>query len=228
VDWSGVSLVSKVMQFNGDGNYITLPPINVNLAEGLTIEAWVWYDAFQHWSRIIDLGNGATSDNIVFANALTDTKLALSIYKGSSGHDFPSPSGVLEQGKWLHLAMTLDPAGNAVLYKNGDPVAASKVPFPNNINRTKNYIGKSNWSCDKDFKGKMAEVRFWNRVRTRAEIQADQSKRLTGKEPSLVGYWPLNEVRLEGSEIKVADFTGNFPGTVTGTFLVQDRAFPLT
>jgi Pentaxin family/Concanavalin A-like lectin/glucanases superfamily len=228
VDWSGVSLVSKVMQFNGDGNYITLSPINVNLAEGLTIEAWVWYDAFQYWSRIIDLGNGERSDNIIFANALTDTKLALSIYKGGSGHDFPSPSGVLEQGKWLHLAMTLDPAGNAVLYKNGDPVAASKVPFPNNINRTKNYIGKSNWSCDKDFKGKMAEVRFWNRVRTPAEIQADMLKRLTGKESGLVGYWPLNEVRVEGSEIKVADFTGNFPATVTGTFLVQDRAFPLT
>ena len=226
VNWSAVSLTSRVMQFNGDGSYITLPPINVNFDKGLTVEAWVWYDAFQSWSRIIDFGNGQGSDNIMFSNVGTESKLALSIYKGGSGQDLRSPSVILELGKWLHLAATLDPAGNAVLYKNGLPVAASKITLPNNINRTQNYIGKSNWSADPYFKGKMAEVRFWNRVRTPAEIRTGMSKRLSGQEPGLVGYWPLDEVRVEGSEIKVADITGNYPGTVVGTFITEYIAFP--
>jgi hypothetical protein len=227
VSWSGVSLASKVLQFDGDSDYVTLPAINVNFALGLTVEAWVWYDAFQHWSRVIDLGNGAQSDNIVLANSGTTAKFDLSIYKGNSGQDFTSPSAVLELGKWMHLAGTLDPAGNAVLYKNGQPIATSKLLVPNNINRTKNYIGKSNWGSDQDFKGKMAEVRVWNRVRTQAEIQADMSKRLTGKEAGLVGYWPLNEVRVEGSALKVADLTGNFPGTLTGAVLAEDSTLPV-
>ncbi|WP_026098086.1 LamG domain-containing protein [Kamptonema formosum] len=228
VSWSGISLVPKVMQFDGDKDYVTLPEVNVNFSAGFTIEAWVWYDAFRHWSRVIDLGNGAQSDNIVLANSATTAKFDLSIYKGNAGQDFTSPSAVLELGKWMHLAGTLDPAGNAVLYKNGQPIATSKLQVPNNINRTKNYIGKSNWGSDQDFKGKMAEVRVWNRVRTQAEIQADMSKRLTGKEAGLVGCWPLNEVRVEGSALKVSDLTGNFSGTLTGAVLVEDSTVPVS
>ncbi len=227
VEWSSVSLASKVMQFDGDKDYVTLPAININWAGGLTVEAWVWYDAFQSWSRVIDFSNGASSDNIVFANVQTTAKLSLSIHKVAFGQDFNSPSEVLELGKWMHLAATLDPAGNVVLYKNGQPVATGKQMLPNNVNRTKNYIGKSNWVNDKDFKGKMAEVRVWNKARTQAEIQADMSKRLTGKEPGSIGLWPLNDVRLEGSALNVADLTGNFPGTVTGAVLVEDSSFPV-
>jgi hypothetical protein len=80
----GVSLVPKVMVFDGEADYVTLPAISVNFVGGLTIEAWVWYDAFRHWSRVIDLGNGGQSDNIVLANAATTVKFDLSVYKGSS------------------------------------------------------------------------------------------------------------------------------------------------
>ncbi|KOR33976.1 hypothetical protein AM228_26835, partial [Planktothricoides sp. SR001] len=209
------------------GNYITLPAINVNFDKGLTVEAWVWYDAFQNYSRIIDWGNGQASDNIVFLNYGTDTKLDLDIFKGGSEQEVRSPSGVLELGKWLHLAATVEPAGNVVLYKNGLPVAAGKGYLPNNINRTNNYIGKDNWNSNAYFKGKMADVRFWNRYRTPAEIRAGMSKRLSGKEPGLVGYWPLDNILIDGSVLKVPDLTGSFPGTLVGTFLVEDRAFPL-
>ncbi|MCU0518286.1 MAG: LamG domain-containing protein, partial [Oscillatoria sp. Prado101] len=78
------------------------------------------------------------------------------------------------------------------------------------------------------YNGCLAEVRVWNKARTQAEIQADMSKRLTGKEAGLVGYWPLNDVRVEGSALKVADITGNFTGTVTGAVLVEDSTLPVS
>ncbi|WP_017718884.1 hypothetical protein [Kamptonema formosum] len=73
----------------------------------------------------------------------------------------------------------------------------------------------------------MAEVRIWNKSRTQAEIQADMSKQLTGKEPNLVGYWPLNDVSVEGSALQVADLTGKFPSKITGATPVEDSTFPV-
>ena len=41
--------------------------------------------------------------------------------------------------------------------------------------------------------GQALEVRFWNRARTPAEIQAAMSTLLTGSEADLIGLWPLTE-----------------------------------
>ncbi|MDA3924261.1 MAG: LamG domain-containing protein [Kiritimatiellae bacterium] len=43
------------------------------------------------------------------------------------------------------------------------------------------------------YEGAMAEVRMWDRARTAEEIQKDSRYRLTGEEPGLIGYWPLDE-----------------------------------
>ncbi len=45
------------------------------------------------------------------------------------------------------------------------------------------------WGTD----GSLADVRLWNCARTAAEIAKFRTRRLTGREPGLVGYWPLNE-----------------------------------
>ncbi len=41
----------------------------------------------------------------------------------------------------------------------------------NNLIRTNNYIGRSNWSGDPCFKGLIDEVRVYNRALTASEIQ---------------------------------------------------------
>src|SRR5262249_43246265 len=42
------------------------------------------------------------------------------------------------------------------------------------------------------WKGRIADVRLFNRARTQAEIAEDIVQRLTGREAGLVGYWPLD------------------------------------
>ncbi|MBW4493150.1 MAG: LamG domain-containing protein [Oscillatoria princeps RMCB-10] len=228
VAWTGISLMPQVMQFDGDNDYITLPEMNVNYSGGFTLEAWAWYDALRKYANLIDFGNAAGKDNITVYNGKNNNNLLVAIYRADQNQYFLTPSA-LELGKWTHLALTIDTAENAILYKNGEQVSTGKLWLPNQINRTKNYIGGSNWGdTDDDFKGKIAEVRVWNKALTQAEIKANMSKRLTGKESGLVGYWPLNEVRVEGSALKVADLTGYFPGTVTGAVLVDDSALPVS
>ena len=47
--------------------------------------------------------------------------------------------------------------------------------------------------------GRLSEFRLWDRPRTEEEIRADRGRRLTGREPGLVGYWPLSQIEADGS-----------------------------
>src|SRR5262249_51255259 len=48
----------------------------------------------------------------------------------------------------------------------------------------------SNWFT---FTGNIAEVRIWHVARSPAEVQSSMNKPLTGKEPGLAAYYPLDE-----------------------------------
>ncbi|MEO0932937.1 MAG: LamG-like jellyroll fold domain-containing protein, partial [Cyanobacteria bacterium J06641_2] len=74
-----------------------------------------------------------------------------------------------------------------------------------------NYIGKSNWSNDEYFDGKLAEVHVWNTARTQNQIQADMGRVLEGKETNLVGYW-----RFSADSVKDLSSKGN-NGEIKGT-----------
>ncbi|MFM7787307.1 MAG: hypothetical protein ACKO90_03770, partial [Microcystis panniformis] len=52
-------------------------------------------------------------------------------------------------------------------------------------------------------------------------------KRLSGKEPNLVAYYPLNEIQLEGDTRKVLDLAGNNHGTVYEAVTVDDNTLPI-
>ena len=68
------------------------------------------------------------------------------------------------------------------------------------------------WGMD----GSIAEVRFWNCARTAKEIAKFRTHRLSGFEPGLVGYWPLND-GANGTAVNLA--RGGTPGSA---FVVWD------
>ncbi|WP_260442122.1 LamG-like jellyroll fold domain-containing protein [Microcystis aeruginosa] len=215
-----------VMKFDGVNDYVSLAESNHNFSEGITVEAWVCYDSFRPYSRIIDFGNGASNDNILLCNEASSHTLLFGIHKQSTEQSVKA-TAVLETGKWMHLAATIDASGNATLYKNGEQMSTGKVHLPRSLTRKNNYIGRSNWTNDQYFDGQIADVRIWNKARTQAEIQADAYKRLSGKEANLVAYYPLNEIRLEGDTRKVLDLAGNNHGTVYEAVTVDDNTLPI-
>ncbi|MCX7110746.1 MAG: LamG domain-containing protein [Proteobacteria bacterium] len=197
--------------FDGVDDYVALPEMNHDFSRGITVEAWVWYDSFASWSRMIDLGNGPGPDNILLANALTSNKLSFQVHKNGVGQAIEA-EGVLELGKWMHLAATIDAAGNASLYKNGVVITTGKLHLPNPVKRSTSYIGKSNWP-DSLFNGKISDLRFWTVARTAEDIKDSMYLQLAGNEIGLVGYWRLGGI----SENKLIDFSVNGnDGTVYG------------
>jgi hypothetical protein len=213
----------NVLKFDGQDDYIVLPAMNIDSSQGIAIEAWVYYNSFKSFSRIIDFGNGAGADNILLANNGRSNALALHLFNSSTGQALQilQADAVLSTGKWMHLAVTVDASGNAKLYNNGQEIKSGSLSLPDSVNRAFNYIGKSNWSVDGYFDGQITEVRLWNRVRTQEEITNDMNHNLLGNEPGLVGYWPLSE----GSGNIATDKTGNGNnGTIDGASWTLDTS----
>lgn len=60
--------------------------------------------------------------------------------------------------------------------------------------------------------GMVFDVRFWHKARGQAEALADMHHRLSGDEPGLVGYWPLDE----GDGETANDLAGDSDGEIVG------------
>ena len=52
-----------------------------------------------------------------------------------------------------------------------------------------NYLGRSQWRENDDFRGQLDDVRLWGVVRTEPQIREGMHQKLTGNEPHLVALW---------------------------------------
>lgn len=206
---------SGALSFDGASTYVRLPSVTEDLAKGFTLEAWVYFESVGSWSRILDIGQGMRLNNVFLARYGTTNQVAMRVYyDGANYTEFVTTSQVLSLNTWIHISATLDAAGNVCIYKNGVSVTLNQsklLKFPSPVVRDRAFIGKSNWYWDAMFKGRMAEVRLWNRARSNDEIAALRSVRLTGSERGLFGYYRLDEA--QGSLIADRSSRGE---TVTG------------
>jgi hypothetical protein len=212
---------NTVMKFDGVNSYITASKSLMNNLSTFTLEGWV---------KALSLPEGKTislfGQNDVMEFGIDCQKLV--VWTKDCGNWFHADA-VYPLHEWHHVAVVGN-GTNVLLYLDG-------VPIKTGGSQTQNYgtssdpfqIGAGVWSGGKTdlFNGNIAEVRIWEVARTQAEIQADAYKRLSGKEPNLVAYYPLNEIRLEGSTRKVLDLVGNNHGTVYEAVTVDDNTLPI-
>ncbi|MGK7928253.1 MAG: LamG domain-containing protein [Spirulina sp.] len=143
------------------------------------------------------------------------------------GNGYIIGSTAVNDGKWHHVACTLEAKGSlnvtdAKLYVDGklETISAKKSQALNTATGGKNVLIGNDLS-DRYFDGVIDEVRIWNTPRTARQIQTNMNQRLTGKESSLVAYWRFE---AEGA----TDYSGNDRnGTYQGKPQFVDPA-PLT
>ena len=177
------NLTDKHLYVPGQGQYGDAPDINVSHSGGLTIMAWIRYNSFNRWSRIVDMGNGPGADNILLANRGTNPHLHFSA-RNSNGNSNIQADNSLVIGEWQHVAATIDGSGNGRLYLNGQLVASGTMNIPDNVMRTNNYIGRSNWANDEYFDGDMDEVSYWTTALSQTEIQNWMYKDIDATHPN--------------------------------------------
>ncbi|MEZ4732592.1 MAG: FG-GAP-like repeat-containing protein [Caldilineaceae bacterium] len=208
---ANLATYGSALQFDGTDDYVALPAMEVNFSTGFTVEAWARYNEFHRWSRIIDLGNGAGRDNILFANRDFSNDLVFEIHT-DSGASTLTAVNALDVDTWIHLAATIDSQGNAKLYKNGVEIASGVMPLPTTIRRATNYLGRSNWSQDGYLHGALDEVRIWQVARSTEQIRATMLQNLTSSEEGLVTYWQFNE----GAGLVIKDLVSGQTGILGG------------
>ncbi len=101
-------------------------------------------------------------------------------------------AGPVNDGLWHHAAMTIDASGGR-LYLDGvlkSSVAWSGTPGPAT---TTQPLSLGLYPGDSFFTGQLDEVSVWNTALSAAQIQAAMNHPLSGNEPGLLGYWPMNE-----------------------------------
>lgn len=157
-----------------------------------TVEAWVYVKAMYNWSRLIDFGNGAPSNNVLIALQDGTTGFPkFEVYQAGNQQGITSGTA-LSLNQWVHIACVLN-AGTAYMYLNGVQVATGPIHAPNNVTRVNNYIGKSNWGTENpNPKMKIDEFRIWSVARSIEEIRATMFKELAGSETGLQVYYKMS------------------------------------
>ncbi len=165
---TGVRETDVALNFDGVDDYVQIPEGMADFKTGLTAMVWAKPTAAGNYSRIFDFGNGAPDDNIFLYRVGTGNDLAFRTTDGIVEGALVSAT-VLAMDQWQHMVITMDPAGVAILYYNGLPVATGSVTVPNQTIRTLNYIGKSNWADDL-FAGQMDDLKLYNYSLSAEEI----------------------------------------------------------
>ncbi|MCH8045152.1 MAG: tandem-95 repeat protein, partial [Planctomycetes bacterium] len=193
--------VDTAVSFDDGDNFIQLPSGFSDFSNGFSVEVWAFPTAITTWARFIDFGNGPASDNILFARAGDLDVLHFQARVGSANPTEVAAGGAIELNKWQQFVATLLPSGDVSLYKNGKLLVTGKTSVPRNIVRTRNYIGKSNWSENATYRGRMDEVVIYDRAISAAEVE--QHFRVGIGETDFTGLEILaNDTDLEGDELE--------------------------
>lgn len=168
-----------------------------NFGTGLTIEFEGHFGASnQAWERIFDFGNGDANNNIwvgVLGESYVLNSLAIELWDGSTGKGrCISPAGTLTPDVFAKYVITMD-RSTCRMYKDGvelqtrvgqcssagscsTAALGSTYNFlPNNVVRTQNYIGRSNWPTDAAFNGAIKYVRIYTSALSSTDVTVNST-----------------------------------------------------
>jgi hypothetical protein len=167
---AGHNTQAQAIGLDGVNSYVQLPA-NIARASALTFAAWVHWNGGAPWQRIFDFGNDTSHYLFLTPNSGNGT-LRFAINNGS-GEQIVERAGALASGSWQHVAFTLN-RNTAILYVNAVPVASSSSfsIAPSAFAPVKNYLGKSQFSADPLFGGKLEVVEIADYAMTAAQISS--------------------------------------------------------
>jgi len=191
------------LQFSGVAtSYIDLGSQVAFSPTAFTIETWVYYQNLSGGYIISNEGWSPTNQGFSFRPF--GNKLEFAYGEGANWHTLQSTTDI-PLNTWFHAAVTYS-ATAVKLYINGVEEATAAVTTAMVASTQNTSIAEGSAWKGRLFTGKLADLRFWNVVRTPAEIAANMSTSLNGTETGLVANWKMNE----GTGTVVADVKGAY------------------
>lgn len=175
---NGASIVNDPAR----GNVLNLSSSSqqyVRLATGAgsaqSVSSWVKWNGGGNWQRIFDLSrNNNCFYYLTPCNTSTQLQCAITPDYASYKRTVEM-QGALPSNQWVHVAVTMN-GREGVLYLNGDAVAVNNSVnlLPSDIAGNNCYLGRSQFSADPYFDGRISALRLNSRALTRAELIAPQ------------------------------------------------------
>ena len=179
---------NHVLELDGDGDAVRLPPGVLSGLDELTVEAWVRWQRLGAFSAPFGFGNIWQG---IFLNNRADTgDLQFYAYLSRDHLELIAVPDIIDQGAWHHItavatrdSMRLYLDGVLVGERASRPILTSLGPDPDHM------LGGAHWPDNDTFAGQLDQVRIWTTARTEAQIRRDMHRRLTGGEPGLRALW---------------------------------------
>jgi len=183
VAWTAQGRLGSALLFRGSG-MVTVPhSASLALTSGMTIEAWVYPTTVPtHWMTAVLKENGDEPAYALFGGSPSGRPGARYTAASHAANAVNGP-GILAAETWAHLATTFD--GTTLrLYVDGVQVA-SRPGAGSIISSTGALrIGGSRPGLQ-GFRGRIDEVRVYNRALSAAEIQTDMVRPIKSGTPPL-------------------------------------------
>lgn len=165
--------LNMAYQFNGISDFIDLPD-DIWVDGDFSVAGWVLADApgAGSWSRMFEFGNGVDQQNVFFTPSMGGSNQpALGLHDCSTtARDYAVAPAVVAPGAWHHYAVVLQ--GNIVtVYLDNSVWYTFTTSYPPcGVTRTENYFGKSNFSWDAFFRGKLDDIFIFNCAITPTDV----------------------------------------------------------
>lgn len=162
---------------------------------GLSFGCWFRSDKNKNWARIFDFGNGTSLNNI--AIFIYNDKIGADVIltNKSTNTKIKNLSPPINDNKWHHIVWTIKPTStgaNYNIYLDNNMISATQGAYPINMERTKCYLGKSNWNGDPYFSGALSNFVMYQKVLSAKEIKALYMSMINLNDPALYIYLPFS------------------------------------
>lgn len=182
---------NRMLQLDGKGGYVQLPPGIFDDLDEATVEGWVkWERAADDWPGFYLYGGRTGTKRRFFITGAGLPGFQAFIGSNSDGFTGFIPPSLIEIGMWNHIAVVLGPSGMKWFF-NGQllETRAYTGSFSTLKGSDFHVLGWSTWGRSGTFHGQMDEVRVWAAARSEVEVRENMFKRLTGQEEGLAALW---------------------------------------
>jgi hypothetical protein len=171
--WTTSGKFGSALNFDGVNDMVVVPAsASLNVGAALTLEAWVYPTGTQNgWRTIVN--KDVDAYNLSASNPAGNLRPAGGGTVSSTGWEEADGPSAIPVNAWRHLALTYDGA-NLRLYVNGVQVASQPASGTLESNSNQLSFG-GNAPYGEFFKGRIDEVRVYNRALSASEIQTDMS-----------------------------------------------------
>lgn len=180
------------LNFDGVNDVVNLGTTTsgvLNNSDFLTVEAWIKVPNVVGVKTIVGnhVGWGATQFNLRVVNN------TLNAFLGDGYYVVTSAAGAIVANTWTHVSMVYNDTA-LTIYVNGIEVGSTFVPSGYALANTspQTFIGNSVFGGE-IFGGDIDDVRIWNTVRTKEQINGSKYCELQGTEPGLLAYYKFNQ-----------------------------------